>query len=170
MIKYIKVTLIVAFLIFGLTACKAKSQDGMDDVYSVQDTASTGELTPGTWGTDYKQALETAKKTGKSILIDFTGSDWCGWCMKLDKEVFSQQAFIDYSKGNLVLLKLDFPKKIAQTEAVKKQNNDLAQKFNIEGFPTIILLDKDGNYVDKTGYQQGGAESYVEHLKSLLKK
>ena len=122
------------------------------------------------WSTDYTAALKQAKESGRPVLVDFTGSDWCGWCIKLDKEVFSQQAFKDYAKDNLVLLQLDFPRAKPQTDEVKKQNQELAGKFGIRGYPTIVLVDSEGKELARTGYQAGGAEKYVEHLKKLLEK
>jgi protein disulfide-isomerase len=122
------------------------------------------------WSTDFDGALAQAKKEGKLALVDFTGSDWCGWCIKLDKEVFSQKEFKEYAKDNLILLSLDFPHEKHQTSKIKKQNEALQKKFGIEGFPTVLLLDADGNKIGETGYQEGGAAKYVEHLKALLAK
>lgn len=121
------------------------------------------------WGTDYDAALKQARETNRPILVDFTGSDWCGWCIKLDKEVFSQPAFQAYATNNLVLLMLDFPRAKPQSEAIKKQNEKLSQKYGIEGFPTILLLDAEGRVLGRTGYQPGGAEAYLTHLKKMLK-
>ncbi len=120
------------------------------------------------WYDNLEQAEVVAQKEGKPILINFTGSDWCVWCKRLRSEVFSQDDFINYAKDNLVLVKIDFPEKIQQTEAVKFYNNQLAQRFNVQGFPTIVILNSNGSLLGTTGYQQGGAEAYVEHIKSYL--
>ena len=120
------------------------------------------------WLTNLEEAQQIAKEEELQILIDFTGSDWCGWCIKLDDEIFSQKEFIEYAKESLVLVKLDFPKDIHQTEETKTYNRQLAEKYNIRGFPTIILIDTQGNEIARTGYQYGGAEDYIEHLKSLI--
>jgi protein disulfide-isomerase len=122
------------------------------------------------WGEDFEAAKAAAAKDKKPILVDFTGSDWCGWCMKLDKEVFSQKEFKEYAKENLVLLSLDFPHEKHQSSKIKKQNEELSKKFGVKGYPTILLLDADGNKIGETGYQAGGAAKYVEHLKGLLAK
>lgn len=122
------------------------------------------------WVTDYAAAVKKAKKENKSLLLNFTGSDWCGWCIKLDKEVFSQAEFKEYAEENLVLVKLDFPKRTQISEAEKAQNNELAQKYGIRGFPTIILLDNDEKLVGQTGYQRGGAAAYVEHVEGMISK
>jgi protein disulfide-isomerase len=123
-----------------------------------------------TWQTDYTLANETAAKYNIPILVDFTGSDWCIWCQKLDREVFSKKAFQDYAKKNVVLLKIDFPKSLPQTDAVKEANQALAKQFDIKGFPTVVLLKADGTEIARTGYVEGGAAKYVEHLKALLQK
>lgn len=123
-----------------------------------------------TWMTDFEQAKLMAKTHKVPILINFTGSDWCIWCKRLSSEVFEQKEFTEYAKKNLVLLKIDFPRSIKQTDAVKRQNRNLAQQFNIEGYPTIILTDASGNEINRTGYQPGGATNYVSHLKLLLGK
>ena len=121
------------------------------------------------WMTDFAAAQALAKKENKPMLVDFTGSDWCGWCIKLDREVFTQPAFLDYAKKNLVLVKIDFPRNIPQTDAVKKQNRQLSAKYGIEGFPTILMMKADGKIIGRTGYQRGGAENYVKHLQGILK-
>jgi thioredoxin-related protein len=122
------------------------------------------------WLTDFEKAKKVAAETRRPILIDFTGSDWCGWCIRLDKEVFSQEAFKKYAKENLVLFQADFPRKKEQSEELEKQNRQLASDFGIRGFPTIVLVDETGKEFARTGYQRGGAEKYVEHLKDLLAK
>jgi thioredoxin-related protein len=119
------------------------------------------------WGTDYAAALKEAKASNKMILADFTGSDWCGWCIKLDKETYSQPAFKNYAKQHLVLLKLDYPQNIEQSEAVKKQNEELKEKYNIEGFPTTILISPAGKELDrKVGYVEGGPAAMIQWIKS----
>lgn len=121
------------------------------------------------WETDFAKASAKAKAEGKHILIDFSGSDWCGWCVKLDKEVFSQAAFKDYAKENLVLVLADFPHdKSKQSAELQKQNNELKDKFGIRGFPTVFILNPEGKTVNKTGYQAGGPEAYVEYIKKVI--
>jgi protein disulfide-isomerase len=122
------------------------------------------------WGEDFEAAKAAAAKDKKPILVDFTGSDWCGWCIKLDEEVFSKKEFKAYAKENLILLKLDFPHEKHQSSKIKKQNGELAKKYAVSGYPSILLLDADGNQIGQTGYQDGGAAKYVEHLKELLAK
>ena len=122
------------------------------------------------WLTDLKEAQQLAEKEKKVILADFSGSDWCGWCIKLDREVFSQAAFKQYAADNLVLVLIDFPRKKWQTPAQKQTNRELAQKYGIQGFPTVLLLNPDGSVIVRTGYRRGGAEAYVTYLKEQLKR
>ena len=122
------------------------------------------------WLTDFKEAQQLAEKEKKVMLVDFTGSDWCPWCIKLDKEVFSQKAFQKYAAENLVLVMIDFPKKKQQTPEQKKANDELAEKYKVDGFPTVLLLKPDGSIIVRTGYRRGGAEAYVKYLKKQLKR
>ncbi len=120
------------------------------------------------WEEKIETAIKIAKEENKAILVNFTGSDWCVWCKKLDGEVFSQAEFAEYANNNLILVKLDFPRSIQQSSETKQYNNSLAQKYGIRGFPTILIFDKNGNPVAQTGYQPGGAANYVNHIKSIL--
>jgi thioredoxin-related protein len=121
------------------------------------------------WVTDYKKAQEDAKAGKKLMLLEFTGSDWCGWCMKLDKEVFSTPEFQNYASRNLILVKVDFPRRRPQTEALKKQNAQLAQKYDIQGFPTIIVLNGQGEKLGELGYMEGGPSPFLAKLETLPK-
>ena len=98
------------------------------------------------WQTDYEQALATAKAAKKCVLLDFTGSDWCGPCIQMKKVVFSKEAFLNYAKKNLVLVEVDYPRVKALPEKVTKQNERLLHQYDIEksGYPTVILLNPDG--------------------------
>ena len=120
-----------------------------------------------TWLTDLSKAQAEAKAQHRLLLLDFTGSDWCIWCKKLDAEVFKQPEFESYAKEHLVLLTVDFPRKTAVAPEVKKQNEELAEKFGIEGFPTIVVLNGDGKQVGELGYEPGGASAFVKQLKKL---
>jgi len=119
------------------------------------------------WGDDYKAALATAAKENKKVLLDFTGSDWCGWCIKLKKETFDQPAFKDYADKNLVLVEIDFPQGKSQSPAVKAQNNSLQQQYQVQGFPTLVVLDPQGKVIkQQSGYIPGGPAGFISWLNS----
>ena len=122
------------------------------------------------WLTDYDAAAKKAASEKKPMLLDFTGSDWCGWCMRLDKEVFSQPAFVSYAKKNLILVKVDFPRSKPQSATEKKQNERLAAKYKIEGYPAIVVLDEQGRQLGELGYEKGGAKPWIAGLEKILKK
>lgn len=123
------------------------------------------------WVTDWEAAKTQAAKDQKLLLIDFSGSDWCGWCKKLDQEVFSQEAFLTEAKKKFVLVLLDFPRdKSGQSEALQKQNDKLQEQFGVEGFPSVFLAAADGTPFAQTGYQAGGPEKYLAHLDELLEQ
>lgn len=123
------------------------------------------------WTDDYTVAKQTAEDEGKDILLDFTGSDWCGVCVLLDKEVFSKHTFNRYARKHFVLVEVDFPRdKKNQSEAVQTQNNELQKAFSVRGYPSVFLTDAEGRPYAKTGYRRGGAAAYVEHLEELRAK
>ena len=119
----------------------------------------------GGWSDDYKAALATAAKEHKNVLLDFTGSDWCGWCKKLKAETFDQPAFKEYADKNLVLVEVDFPKRKALRPEVKQQNATLKQQFRPEGYPTLVLLSPEGKLIKKaSGYVAGGPKGFIEWI------
>ncbi|HVU26595.1 MAG TPA: thioredoxin family protein [Verrucomicrobiae bacterium] len=123
------------------------------------------------WLTDVPKAQAQAKTENKLVLLDFTGSDWCGWCIKLDNDTFSKPEFADYAKKNLVLVQLDYPNKKPQSDELKKANATLQKKYNIEGFPTLIALKADGTVVwQQVGYLPGGPTALIAKLEEAKKK
>lgn len=125
--------------------------------------------TAGEWLTDLPKAQAQAKKENKLVLLDFTGSDWCGWCIKLNKEVFNTPDFKAYAAKSLVLVEVDFPQKKEQSAEQKKANRALQEKYGIEGYPTLIVLDGDGKQVGKLGYMKGGPKPFIAELQKLKK-
>ena len=122
------------------------------------------------WQTDYKKAQDEAKASHKLLFLDFTGSDWCGYCIRLDKEILSKPQFKDYASKNLILLEIDFPRRKSQSDAVKKQNEELAQTYQIEGFPTIVVLNGEGKKVWRyDGYFTDGPDAFIAELEKLRK-
>ena len=120
------------------------------------------------WLTDYSAAKVKAEIEGKPILMNFTGSDWCAGCIRLNKEIFSKRVFINYANEHLILLKIDFPLGVKQEESLIKQNNFLYDHFQIEGFPTVILLDSEVEIHREYGYGRESPSAFVGRLKNLL--
>ncbi|MCK5850365.1 MAG: thioredoxin family protein [Kiritimatiellae bacterium] len=157
--------LAILIVIIGCGSASTSEQSASANATAVKEDAVVV-----TWLTNFEVAQKLAKEKKLPILVDFSGSDWCGWCIKLHNEVFSQNEFKKYAKDNLVLLFLDFPSKKEQSETEKKQNQALAQKYGVQGFPTVLLLDAEGKVIGRTGYQRGGPTAYVDHLKEFIKK
>ncbi len=123
------------------------------------------------WLTDLDKALEIAKKEKKIVLINFTGSDWCGWCIKFKKEVLSTEEFAKYADKNLVLVELDFPSKKKLSDELKKTNSALKEKYKVNGFPTFVVLNAEGKEIGRqVGYSEGGPEPFIKKLEGYKKK
>ncbi len=119
------------------------------------------------WTEDFNAAKAQAATEHKDLLMDFTGSDWCSWCIKLKKEVLSQPEFEAAAPKSFVLVELDFPQQKAQDEKIKTQNQKLQETYTIEGFPTILLADATGRAYAKTGYAAGGPVAYLKSLDEM---
>ena len=122
------------------------------------------------WMTDLPKAQAKAKAENKLVMMDFTGSDWCGWCIKLNKEVFTKPEFVEYAKKNLVTVEVDFPRKKQQSPELKKANQELQKKYKIQGYPTIIVLNGEGKQVGELGYAPGGPKVFIDKLEKLKGK
>ncbi len=120
------------------------------------------------WMTDFEVAKSQAKINNKPILLVFSGSDWCGWCIKLDQEVFSTEEFKKWAADNVITVIADFPARKQLPPEVVQQNEKLKDTYNVAGFPTVFLLRDDGSVIAKTGYLRGGAAQYIRHLKMFL--
>lgn len=125
----------------------------------------------GTWLTDLPKAQTAAKQEKKMVLMDFTGSDWCPPCKALHKNVLTAKEFVDFAKDNLILVEVDFPHAKKLSADQKKANDALAKKYKIEGFPTVIVLDSNGNELSKdVGYSGENAKDFVAKLQKLKTK
>ncbi len=120
-----------------------------------------------TWSTDYDGSLDRAKLEHKHVFLFFTGSDWCGWCKKLDREILATGEFIQYAQDKLILVELDYPRQTPQSYEVRVQNKMLESRYSITGFPTVVVLDYTGKSVARMGYQRGGPEPFINQLKAL---
>ena len=120
------------------------------------------------WGTDYTLAASQAKQSHRHIFLFFTGSDWCGWCMKLQKDILTTNEFVQYAKEHLVLVELDYPKSKPMSAELRAQNHMLQEKYAIRGFPTVVVLDQTGKQVAKmVGYQKGGPGPFIAQIQAL---
>jgi protein disulfide-isomerase len=128
---------------------------------------ASGMAAEAEWLTDYHAALNRAGLEHKFVMLDFTGSDWCGWCMKLKAEVFDQSEFAAFARENLVLVEVDFPRRKQLSADQQAANDSLAHNFDIHGYPTIILVDASGNKVGNAGYMPGGPKAFIEHLEKI---
>jgi thioredoxin-related protein len=131
---------------------------------------STFFITISEWGTDFEKAKQTAVQEHKSILLTFSGSDWCGPCIRLHKDIFNSDAFKKMADSTLVLVNADFPrqKKNQLSKELQKSNDKLADKYNDSGiFPLTVLLTADGKLIRKwEGYPDEGAENFITQIKN----
>jgi thioredoxin-related protein len=130
------------------------------------------------WENDMNVCIQQSMSTKKPIMLFFTGSDWCGWCMRLQKEVFQTPEFSAWASENVILMEVDFPRKTVLPENIRQQNNQLQGSFAVRGYPTVFFvnpaLGEDGkialNSLGQTGYQQGGPTSWITSVSAFLKK
>jgi protein disulfide-isomerase len=121
------------------------------------------------WHEDLKEAITISEKENKPLMLFFTGSDWCGWCVRLQKEVFFKPEFTKWASENVVLVELDFPRKKAQSQELRAQNAQLQQQFQVRGYPTIWFVKADKNssgqvnlsQLGRTGYVKGGPAAWI---------
>jgi thioredoxin-related protein len=131
-----------------------------------------------TWHTDMSKATDISIKENKPLFLFFTGSDWCGWCIRLQKEVFKTPEFIKWAKENVVLVELDFPRKNNQTDAVKTQNAQLQQQLQVGGYPTVWFVSATKtaeakvnlNALGSSGYVAGGPKVWIDGANQIIKK
>lgn len=127
----------------------------------------------GTWHQSYETALEISRRTGKPILADFTGSDWCSWCVKLKKNVFDTAEFKEWAKDNVVLLELDYPQsssqRASQPPEIKQQNQRLKNKYKVSGYPTVLFLDSKGGVYGKIEYKDNPT-LWIKAAETLLNR
>jgi len=146
----------------------SKSEPGLPATSGPTDSLGKTANLAAEWSTDFEAGLKKARETHRSILLDFTGSDWCGWCMKLDREVLATPEFKRYADQHLVLVKIDFPMHKAQSDTEKARNEQLAARFQVQGYPTLVLLNPEAKPCGTLGYMQGGPGAFIERLTSLI--
>ena len=153
-----KKILVIAFL--TLTTMSLQAQEGL------------------TWHTDLSKATDISIKENKPLFLFFTGSDWCGWCIRLQKEVFKTPEFVKWAKENEILVELYFPRKNEQTEPVKLQNAQLQQQLQVRGYPTVWFVSATKtadakvnlNALGSSGYVAGGPQVWIDGANQIIKK
>lgn len=128
-----------------------------------------------TWHTDVKKAEAISKKSKKPMLLFFTGSDWCGWCIRLQKEVMKTPEFTKWANDNVVLVELDFPRRKQMAPEIVQQNMELQKSFQVMGYPTVWFVNargKDGQFqkLGSTGYLAGGPAPWIANADKILKQ
>ncbi|HEY4831963.1 MAG TPA: thioredoxin family protein, partial [Waddliaceae bacterium] len=135
----------------------------------ILEAASSSQTSSIAWLTDYEKAVKLGKETSKPLFLFFTGSDWCSWCNKLEKEVLEAQDFVQTMSDKLIFVKLDYPMQTQLDLETTTQNELLQKKFSIRSFPTIIILDTDQQPIGIAGYRSGGGKQYAQHVLKMVK-
>lgn len=114
---------------------------------------ATATLFAGEWTSDFEAAKKTSKEKNLPMMLDFTGSDWCGWCKLMDRKVFAEKTWDDWAKANLVCVTVDFPRAASKVSPkTREQNEKLLARFGVRGFPTFVLLAPGGGKeIGRTG-------------------
>lgn len=120
------------------------------------------------WVTDFEKAKSLAKKDSKPLFLYFTGSDWCPWCKKMDKEILSTPEFQQAMANKAIFVKVDFPRQTKLDEKTKSQNEKLSSTYKVKGFPTVVLLDSNLNVIDTLNYKAGGGAAYAKKVQDVL--
>ncbi len=159
---------------FTLNACGQNVPSTIAKPANAQITQAEGEA----WETDLNKAIALSYETKKPIMLFFTGSDWCGWCIRLQNEVFRTETFSNWAKENVILVELDFPRKKEQPQTIKDQNRQLQQMFAVQGYPTCHFVmptpSDDGRInlapLGQNGYMAGGPDAWIAKVSEFLPK
>lgn len=146
-------------------------------IFALVSMLTNAQETSLEWHTDVKKAVQLSQKENKPLFLFFTGSDWCGWCIRLQKEVFFQPEFVTWAKENVILVELDFPRRKALAPEVQQTNNQLMQLFGVRGYPTVWFVkatEKEGKVnfekLGSTGYVAGGPAAWLTGANQIIKK
>ncbi len=160
--------ILICTLGFALTLTGCSMKPLKDGLFKLGPNASV--TSTSVWLESLDEAQKISIDTGKPILADFTGTDWCVWCQRLRDEVFDQPEFLEWASENVVLLELDYPHHGRQSAAIKAQNAELKARYGIESFPTIVLIDAAGNELGRNGYVKGGPNAWIQEVESFLSR
>lgn len=168
-----------AVLLLGtlmVNACQAQATDNATAKPKVEQAKPTEGVQ---WLTDMGKAIQDSKATGKPIMLFFTGSDWCGWCKRLQNEVFFKPEFITWANENVIPVELDFPRAKKLEESLMQQNQSLQQLFGIQGYPTVVFVNASEpneqgqinlNEMGRSGYLAGGPKAWTDNANTIIKK
>lgn len=131
-------------------------------------SAADGHSSRIKWLTNYDEALQLSSKSTKPIILFFTGSDWCSWCIKLENEALGTQEFADVAEDKFIFVKLDFPLNRQSPQDLSTQNKHLQKQFGVNGFPSIVIIDANQKQIGTAGYRQGGGKQYALYLLKLV--
>jgi len=138
---------------------------------TIQRTSYEAQIKEPQWLTSLPEAIAEAQSENKLILLDFTGSDWCHYCVKLKKEIFEKSEFKAWASDNVVLLELDYPRGSQLPPRIQQQNEMLKSRYAISSYPTVLLVDVEGNVKAKMAYQNGQSPSqWVQMAEARLQK
>lgn len=150
-----------------LTGCNVETPETETSQTETPKPTQTTQTT--LWQIDYDAARKQAAAENKYLLVSISGLDWCHWCIQLEEEVFSKPEFVSYARKNLVPVLLDFNSYGKPSAAeFSEQHEQLLRSFGIQGFPTVLILNPQGDIVHRTGYQPGGAETYVTMIQDII--
>lgn len=161
--------LLLRSLVTGVVSAALLAGCSRTDVADADAKPTAPQATVATWLTNYQQARDTARANQKLLLVDFTGSDWCSWCIRLKREVFTQPEFIAYAQENLVLLEIDFPRTKTLSADLRRQNEQLLMQFGVQQFPTILIMQPDGTPIGALSYMPGGPSAFIAELDKIKK-
>lgn len=152
-------------VLLALTAVFGASTVSATDTNATAVVATTSEIT---WMTDFQAAKALAKEQSKPMFLYFTGSDWCPWCIKMNTQILSTPEFNQALSQKMIFVKVDFPRSTQLDKATKQQNDQLSKTFGVQGFPTVILLDSNGDRIEKLSFQAGGGAIYAKKVLDII--
>ncbi len=165
-LKYLVPLVLVALAAWAYARSDHSSRSGVEPT-AFESAKLTSRGAP-TWMTDFTEAKRLAGAENKGLVLDFTGSDWCPWCMRLDREVFATPEFQAFARQHLILVKVDFPAHHVQSPQERRQNEQLATSFGVDAFPTVWVLDAQGRRLGTLGYEPGGPSPFLANLSRML--